>query len=224
MARGETILDRRHSKPLGVDSLVKLWNDDLTAKLLSIVWTANDRLHDDFLRHIPWDEDYDDLERSISQELERIMHSVMDSFLPCSVQHEPFERESRAKPPARPPQYDIAFVWKADPRIMWPLEVKVLKTDADSYLDDYIGTINQRYLLCRYAPFSNGGAMLGYLKAGQVNNVSRNIEVRLGQTLVQHSSFPTREHKMSEHHRIVPKGKEYPHDFRCHHLILLLSG
>jgi len=219
LARGQTIFERRFGQPPGVAELVKLWNNDLTTNLLRVVWTAYDQLHGDFLRHISWDENYDDLERSITQALEPAMQQVMDSFIPCFVQHSPRERESRLVR-GQPPEYDIAFVWHEDRRIMWPLEAKVIQSDTDTRLADYIDTINQRYLQCRYAPFSNGGAMLGYLKAGRAPVVMHTIEVRLGQHLTQHPEFMTRSHKTSDHIRTVPSGKNYPIHFRCHHLIL----
>ena len=224
MSRGETIFERHYHKPPGVDALVRLWTDALVTKLLQTVWTAYDQLHADFLRSISWDEDYDDLERSITQELELAIHRVIDPFLPCTVQHGPFERETRSAPPAQPPQYDIAFVWNGDSRVMWPLEAKVLKSDAASELHDYINTINTRYLLCTYAPFSNAGAMLGYLKSGTPTRVLQAIEAKLGHVLQQEPTLSARNHKVSNHHRTVPAGRSYPAAFRCHHLVMVLHA
>jgi hypothetical protein len=211
--------------PPGADDLIALWNDDLIDTLLGIVWAGYNDLYTDFLSRIPWSEDYDDVERTISQEFERRIRRQMDGFEPVDVQHGPFERESRAGGAAQPPQYDFAFVWNSDPRLMWPLEAKVLASDADTTtnLGDYVKTVQTRYLTCYYAPFSNGGAMLGYLRAGDPEQVVAHIGRRLGCSLVAHAHFPGRCHKLSGHVRAVPAGCDYPVSFRCHHLILPLA-
>jgi hypothetical protein len=226
MARGQTIRDRFHGRPpVGAKELARRWNDDLTNKLLTLVWEAYDQLHTDLLSRIPWNEDYDDLERSISRELEQAIQDRMDGFLPVKVQHGPPEHESKSPPPARPPEYDIAFVWIGDARIMWPVEAKVLKTDdaTQANIGDYVTTVKQRFLTCYYAPFSNGGAMVGYLKQGEPATVLDNIAIKLGVTLSDYSAFSGRHHKISDHSRKIPLGKDYPKDFRCHHLILPLE-
>ena len=80
---------------------------------------------------------------------------------PFYVQHGPFERETMRPPPAQPPEYDLAFVFRADERIMWPIEAKVLETPGG--VADYVRDIREEYLKCRYGPFSASGAMLAYL-------------------------------------------------------------
>jgi hypothetical protein len=47
---------------------------------------------------------------------------------------------------------------------MWPIEAKVIKSDkqTDPGLIDYVETINKRFLVCKYAPFSPSAAMLAY--------------------------------------------------------------
>ena len=151
----------------------------------------------------------------------------MDGFMPVDVQHGRFEHESRsrAKRNAQPRQYDIAFYWIDDPRLMWPLEAKVLKSDSDTEenLKNYVDTITTRYLKCDYAPFSSGGAMVGYLKVGDSEAVAAHIAARLGCCLRQYATFPARCHKTSDHRRTIPAGKDYPSEFRCHHLIMPLD-
>ena len=163
----------------------------------------------------------DELERSITQLLEPQIRRTMTGDEPFYVQHGPYENETRRPPPAQPPQYDIAFVLSANPRIMWPLEAKVLRTDKTIAL--YVTDIVDEFLTCRYAPFSSEAAMLGYLFTGNPGHVFTNIAEKLKCTLYDHSSFPKRQHKTSKHMRTVPADKAYPQEFRCHHLIMMIT-
>jgi len=219
--RRPTILDAFYGQ-LPVAAFIRKWDDDLTNNLLEIVWKAYDNLHINLLSRIDWTRDYDDVERSITELLERAIQTIMDPYLPFHVQNGPYERESRSAAPAQPPQYDIAFVWNSDPRIMWPLEAKVLRTDDSTVrnLGDYVETIEQRYLTCTYAPFSDGGAMLGYLKQGDCDLLLANIQSKLGCTLKPYPAFTDRSHKVSDHQRVVPQGRHYIENFRCHHMIM----
>lgn len=226
--RGKTFAEKQRGIPPGVKELVSIWHDDAIHTLLGYVWDAYDYVYANCLHKIPPTENYDDLERSITQELEPAMQDLLDRYLPYYIQHSPRERETRQPPPAMPPEYDIAFVWRGDPRIMWPLEAKVVDTDKDTVrnLDAYISEIHEQFLTCRYAPFSNGAAMLCYLRQGSITLLLDNIAKRLGCTLVDYTRFPHRPHQTSEHTRTVPSGKEgaYPSNFRCHHIIMPLGN
>ena len=81
------------------------------------------------LSQINIDDAEDDLERSITQLLEPEMRKAMSGDEPFSVQHGRYEQESRMPAPAQPPAYDIAFILIQNPRIMWPIEAKVLRSD-----------------------------------------------------------------------------------------------
>jgi hypothetical protein len=223
--RGKTISEQRYGMPPDADDLVKLWNNDLKHKLLSHVWQAYDQLYAHMLCRLAWTEEYDDLERSITHHLELSIRDTLDKYLPYTVQHGVPEHESRQPPPARPPEYDIAFIWRANPRIMWPLEAKVIRTDDDTNenLGDYIQTIEERYLTCRYAPFSNGGAMICYFRSGNPGLLLQHLERRLACSFADYPPFADRSHKISEHMRSVPHGKPYPIHFRCHHMVLPLA-
>jgi hypothetical protein len=35
---------------------------------------------------------------------------------------------TRSAAPAKPPAYDIAFIWHDNPRVAWPIEAKVVPT------------------------------------------------------------------------------------------------
>ena len=221
-----TIRERLHGLPPNSAALIKIWNSALVDTLLKLVWDAYDDLHEEVLSKLDWTEDFADLERSITQDFARLINRKKDGFLPVDVQHGSFEEESRStiKANAQPRQNDIAFVLTADPRIMWPLEAKVLKTDKDTNenLRDYIDTLNSRLLTGVYAPFSTGAAMLGYLMSGDAETVISHIGVRLGSDMKAYQIFPNRCHKTSDHTRNIPAGKDYPISFCCHHLILPL--
>jgi hypothetical protein len=141
---------------------------------------------------------------------------------PFYILHGPYERETMARPPAQPPQYDLAFVWRPEERIMWPLEAKVLETPRA--LAQYVRDLRDEFLSCRYAPFSGAGAMVGYLLSGEAGEALLHIERTLGCALKEVQALPSRPNRVSEHQRVVPAGKNYPIDFHCYHLVLDYSG
>jgi hypothetical protein len=198
-------------------ALARTWVDDAAPQLLRFVWMA----YDDMQVHPPAI-DGRDLERSITQLLEPRIRDAMSGDEPFYVQHSSFERESMAPPPAQPPCYDLAFVFRADERVLWPLEAKVLETPGT--LAEYERDIREQYLTCRYAPFSASGAMLGYLLAGTASEALTQIARKLKRSLENVRDFPDRPHKLSTHKRSVPSGKPYPADFTCHHLVLEYLG
>lgn len=198
-------------------ALAGQWAKDPAPKMLGFVWKA----YDEMLTKPPHVDDRD-LERSITQLLEPRIRDAMTGYEPYYIQHGPFERETMALPPAQPPQYDLAFVLRADERIMWPLEAKVLETPGT--LAEYEREIREQYLTCRYAPLTTSGAMLGYLLTGNAADALIKIGAKLNATLDQVTDFPKRPHRASMHKRNVPEGKQYPIDFNCHHMILEYSS
>ena len=185
------------------------------------MWKAYDRFCAEDLAQVACSQEDEDLERDITQLLEPKMHEVMTGLEPFYVQHEHYEHESRKTAPAQPPQYDIAFVLRSDQRVMWPLEAKVLRTDAS--VAEYVKEIQLNFLTCRYSPFSNEAAMLGYLLVGSSEITFANIAKKGKWGLSAHNHFPKRNHRTSDHERKVPEGKPYPIHFRCHHLLLQLG-
>jgi hypothetical protein len=194
-------------------ALAKRWYPDLSKTLLSFIWQGYDLLTSE----LPAGLDVRDLERSITQSLEPRIRKVMSGYEPFYIQHGPYERETMQPPPAQPPQYDLAFVFRANERFMWPIEAKVLKTD--SGVAQYVSDVRNQFLKCRYGPFSSEGAMLGYLLSGKVRKVFNSIAKKIPCSLFVNLNFPSRPCKLSDHRRAVPAGKQYPVDFRCHHLI-----
>jgi hypothetical protein len=194
-------------------ALAGQWAKDPAPQMLGFVWKA----YDEMLTKLPY-VDGRDLERSITQLLEPRIREAMTGDEPYYIQHGAFERETMAPPPAQPPQYDLAFVLHADERIMWPLEAKVLETPGT--LAEYGREVREQFLTCRYAPFTTSGAMLGYLLTGSAADALIKIGAKLNTTLDQVADFPQRPHRESMHKRNAPPGKQYPIDFKCHHMIL----
>jgi hypothetical protein len=194
-----------------------LWMKAPASWLLGFVWDA----YDAFCAHPPV-VDEGDLERSITQLLEPRIRDAMSGYEPFYIQHSPFERETKAPAPAQPPAYDLAFVLRADERIMWPLEAKVLETPRRT--TDYEREIRDQFLTCRYAPFSGSGAMLGYLLSGSATDTFRRLGMKLGCALDCVPHFAARPLRVSKHRRLVPRGKSYPSEFECYHLILEYHG
>ncbi len=193
--------------------LARSWVKDPARQFLAFIWLAYENL-------VSSEPTIDgrDLERSITQLLEPRVRDAMTGDEPFYVQHGPFERETMRAPPAQPPEYDLAFVLRADERIMWPLEAKVLETPGS--VAAYVRDVTDEYLTCRYAPFSESGAMLGYLLAGTPNDALKAIAGKLGVALEEVTDLPTETNRWSKHVRTVPAGKPYPPEFWCYHLIL----
>jgi len=193
------------------------WMRHSEEAFVSYVWAGYDRMSQQRPAI-----DGRDLERSITQLLEGVIRDEMSGDEPYFLQHSPFERETMQPPPAQPPAYDLAFVFRADPRVMWPLEAKVLLTPGS--LADYVRDVRDQYLTCRYAPFSPSGGMLGYLLQGSAESALHNIATQLHCTLAPLTAFAPRPCAVSTHSRTVPVGKPYPAAFDCHHVVLAFKG
>ena len=186
---------------------------DPARQFLGLIWSAYEKM-----RRANLNVDYRDLERSITQLLEPRVRDAMTGFEPFYVQHSPYERETMMPPPAQPPEYDLAFVFRADERIMWPMEAKVL--EFSGRVAAYIRDIKKEFMTCRYAPFTSSGSMLGYLLTGNADDVFESVSQRLDVFLERIPSLPDKPNRLSRHKRIVPDGRPYPVDFVCYHLVL----
>lgn len=198
--------------------LANRWIGEAEPKFIDHIWAGFERLKGMMVSFDP-----KDLERSITQLLEAAIDDVVPGEAPYYVQHGPYERETMLSPPAQPPAYDLAFVLRGDPRIMWPAEAKILTST--NALAEYIADVREQYLTCRYAPFSASGAMLGYLLDGAADEALANIAARLAVAFTETTPLdPDRPHRSSVHDRKAQSGKNYPTPFRCHHIILGFHG
>lgn len=221
MNRRRTILELRWPQTSEFTSVAKVWRKDASTLLLELVWQAYDVFWAQVVSKIDTSEADDDLERSITQLFEPKIREVMTGREPFYVQHGPYEEETRQAMPAQPPQYDIAFILYSNPRIMWPIEAKVLRTHGA--VAKYVKDIQDQFLTCRYAPFSSEGGMLGYLFSGHPAVAFNNIAEKVPCKLNTHPDFEQRDHRVSYHERTIPPGKKYSGDFSCHHMILRIT-
>ncbi|WP_413175235.1 hypothetical protein [Anabaena azotica] len=217
MVRRRNIFQKRYPITGDFVELTKTWNPDAISILVKLVWEGYDLLVSEFLSQINCDGTEEYLEISITQALALKIDSSMTGYEPFAVKQEWYEFETSKSSRGQPPRYDIAFILRDNERIILPLEAKILKSDVD--VTEYVKEINNNFITCRYAPFSSQGGMLGYLFSGDPNKAFINIETKVPCTLSNHPDFPTRDHKTSDHQRIVPSGKSYPVNFRCHHLL-----
>ncbi len=219
-SRRQTIAEARFPGGPAFQTLVSNWGGDATIRILEFVWAGYDRLCADVLDHVNAAKADEDLERSVTQLIEPRIRDAMTGDEPFDVQHGSYEEEAREAPPAQPPQYDLAFVLRANPRVMWPLEAKTVRGTGD--VSRYSREITENFLTCRYAPFSGEGAMLGYLLVSDTNAVFASIEKSVPCNLIDMPEFKGRPHKRSMHQRTVAGGKHYRRKFNCHHLLMVL--
>lgn len=189
-----------------------------------MIWVGYDQLYTHKLSHVQLAEADLQLERSVTallhDEIQAILsrdHGGYPSYILC---HERWEFETMDPASNRPPQYDLAFVWLENPLVLWPCEVKVLRTDKS--VADYVRDVTKAFLPCIYAPFSSSGAMLGLLCSGMPGDALTNISTALSVAFSIPNDFSARPHRISSHVRSVPASKSYPADFVCNHLILSL--
>lgn len=218
MGRGRTFLELRYDKP--PDTLAA-WSRDAIRKLLTLVWSSCDLYRSEGLAGTDLTVADEQLERDITQDIALRLSDLVTHMEPFRVQHERYELMSPLRKRPRPPQCDIAFVWRADDRIMWPVEAKILRNPNN--VADYLTEIKDNYLTCRKAPLSPAGAMLGYLLSGSPEQAFRNISSGLKCSLQDEPSFSGRNHKTSEHERSAGSCKNSPRKFRCHHLLMEIS-
>lgn len=194
-------------------ALARAWMANPPAQFLGVVWQAYGNMRAS-RPHV----DGRDLERSITQLLEPRMRDVISADAPFYVQHGPYEHETMQPSPAQPPQPDLAFVLRADERIKWAMEAKVLETTGR--VAEYVKDIGENFLTGRYGPFSTSGAMLGYLLNGVAEDALGSIASSLECDLQPVPPYPAETNRKSAHIRTVPPEKSYPREFECYHLIL----
>ena len=190
--------------------------------MLDAVWQGYSSFKDEFLNCIDISKADEELERTITQTLQRHIRNGLSGDESYDVQHGTYEPETRSPPPAQPPEYDIAFILKSNARIMWPLEAKIMRSPAN--VAPYVNDINNEFLTGRYAPFSHSAAMLGYLLSGNAEEAPPHIEKRLEATLKPHPVFhPHHSHHISNHQRNLSDKSWASGAFTCHHMIMPLN-
>ncbi len=223
MAQRRTILERRWPSTPEFSRLAADWSTKASTVLLGYLWQGCDSLLKEVLDPIGGANNGDkSLERSLNSKIVPRVQKAMPGDSPFYFQHKPDEMESLASPSAQPPEPDMGFILWANERLMWPIEAKILRTDGS--VGEYVAEIRGNYLRCRYAPFSSEGGMLGYLLSGSPDTAFENIGRGLRCKLKRHTGFRGRNQRLSGHCRSVPRGKKYPRNFKCHHMLLEVGG
>ena len=202
-------------------NLAVTWAASVTTQILDWIWRAFDSLQDDFLLHVEWT-------RSLEQvELEQIERDVVrnhfgkiqiifaketDGYASFYPSHEEPEMKSRSNAPAKTPAYDLAFVAISNPRWIWPVEAKIIRSP--NALAKYLGDVNGKFLTGIAAPMVGEAAMIGYLFAADTDAVFTNLSGKLKQTLSPVDKFSGRPHRSSFHAR------ETAPNLRLHHLLM----
>lgn len=218
--RRRTPLDLRWPNAAEYTDLARVWSEDAVERMLKTVWRGYDDLVVEVLAQINIAEADEELERTITQLLETRIRRHLSGNEPYDIQHGPYEYATRKPAPAQPPQYDIAFVLHQNPKVMWPLEAKVLRRDGT--IAAYVQDVQSEFLTGRYAPYANSGAMLGYLLRGSPAKAFENISGSLACHLRSLPSFSTRHHRISDHFRKI-EPDFISGLFQCHHLIMELN-
>ncbi len=218
MRRRQTISEQLWPKDASFNSL-RIWPRDAGTIILRRVWAAYDDLGPAILSRVDWSAAEDEVERSLTAYHSLKIQERQSGDEPFILHPEMPEFESREPAPARSRAYDFGFVMRGgDYAMIWPIEAKVLKTDRK--LTGYLRDLDDKYLKCKAAPFSHEGALIGYLLSGNPAVVFDGIRAHIGQLLMPHQAFSGRNHRTTTHKREVPKGKHYPRDFLCHHLVM----
>lgn len=190
----------------------------IVSDIVAALWAGYDSFFADVIAPLGSYPVGDEMERNLTSLLHPHVRDAMTGFEPYYVAHAQRENETRAPAPAQAPEYDLAFVLNANPRVCWPVEAKFLQTDGT--VTAYVDEIDEQYLSCRYAPFSSSGAMLAYLFTGDPSKLLANIANSLGLPMAVPSYINGRHHRTTDHQRRVPQGKSYPSSFQCHHLVM----
>lgn len=222
MRRHPTIAENRWpGPPKEFLELARSWSPDVSERLLGYVWAGLDQLTEDVLKEVDVTGEEEELERNITELLEPRIRAVVPQYSPFYIQHAARENETREEPPAQAPEYDLAFRPHENPRIVWPIEAKVLHTDGR--VAEYVKEVRGNFLTCRYAPFSSEAVMLAYLISGDVDRFFQNITNKIPCVLLPYPKFNDRPHKVSNHSRTVPIGKPYSDKITLHHLVFHIS-
>lgn len=224
MSRFRQTLGQAFRETIPKDKQFTEWPLHTVPQLLRLLWAAYDRLAANKLSRIDLTTSDLQLERSAAELLHdeiQILLREEGGYASYLVAQERFEYETLDPKSNRPPQYDIAFVWRDDSTILWPCEAKVLRSEGA--VAAYLTDVREAFLPCVYAPFSASGAMLGLLVNGNPNQALPHIAKKLPAKLATVAKHKNRPHRTSVHRRVIPRGKNYPREFTMHHFIFSLQ-
>lgn len=201
------------------------WAESAAERILDWVWRAFDSLRTGSMTAVDLTKPLEQLERDLTDlhfhEIQKLWARETCGFSAFSPDHEIPELESRRSPQAMPPAYDLGFVYSANPRIIWPIEAKVIQEPSTLRL--YLADLRNKFVAGIAAPFVGQAGMIGYLLSGAARAVFSNLGSELLQTLKHPSAFGPRDHRTSFHARAKsPFGRDLP-DLLLHHLVMPCS-
>ncbi len=201
------------------------WAEAVSERILDWIWRAFDALRTGPITRVDLAKSPEQLERDLTdlhfREVQRLWAGETGGIATLYPDHEIPEYESRKPGPAQPPAYDLGFVLYANPRVIWPVEAKVVQKP--SALSTYLNDVRGKFIAGVAAPFVGQAGMIGYLLAGTGREVFSALELQLSQTLKHPSVFASRDHRTTFHARgKSPFGRDLP-DLLLHHLVMNCS-
>lgn len=194
------------------------WVNGVSAQVLEWTWRGFDRLHRSSLATVDINQPLEGLERDLARlhyiEINKLWAQETCGESAITPHHEYPENESRSPAPAKPPAYDIAFIWE-NARVVWPIEAKVVPSP--SVLADYVGDV-QKFVSGIAAPLSGEGAQIAYLLTGKPNDFFDNLSGKHHYTLTQSPEFKERPHRVTLHTRTQAP------NLRLHHLAMFCGA
>lgn len=191
------------------------WAAGASNQVLDWTWRAFDALHANVLSRVDMTQPLDQLERDLARhhfsEIQTLWAKDTGGECAFHPHHEYPELETRSAAPAKPPAYDIAFVWNTNPRIAWPIEAKVVPTPG--ILAEYLGDV-KKFTDGIAAPLVGEGAQIAYLLSGGASDFFSNLSVKLALQLQDVPEFSTRPHRVGQHARTTAP------DLWLHHMVM----
>jgi hypothetical protein len=202
--------------------LAAMWCPAATKQIIEAIWAGLFLLRAELGEGVDLTSAEDNLERQLTLQLTSRIRNSLTGDEPYMVEHQVSEEATRKTPPAQPPTPDIGFIFYEQPRLIWSVEGKVLKSE--SSVSEYINDLQENFLTCRYSPYSPEAAMLGFLFAGRPANAINEICAMLETPADTVIADRDRGYHRTEHARYSPPGRSFARRFICHHLVFRMSS
>lgn len=220
--RRQTLMEAKYpASDQQLARLASVWCPRFAGQILGATWTGLRALREHEVGSIDLANADENLERHLTLSLTRRIRHEMDEDASYGVEHQVSEEATRL-PGGQPPTPDIAFIFFEQPRLIWCIEAKVLRSDGN--VSGYVKEVQENYLTCRYSPYFSQGTMLGFLISGDPTNAISNIAKSLGVQTETVAVEAGQLHHRSEHTRTSPGGRVFASAFTCHHFILFLGS
>lgn len=179
------------------------WATSISIQALDWTWRAFDMLRENLLSRVDMKTQFDQLERDLTRnhfaEIQAIWAKETGGESSIEPHAEYPEMETRAPAPAKPPAYDIAFVWRQNRRVALPIEAKIVPTPAT--LAAYLGDTT-KFEAGIAAPLVGHGAQIAYLLTGSTDEFFSNLSTKFTSLFDIISEFSDRAHRATQHSRV----------------------